>query len=134
MTEWHFDLHETGWTWRCMSNGEGRESTRDFPTVGEAEDNAMLHGYMPGVSNVGSIAARPNGSLSCTLAGGKQRGTLVVRRRTRARWSWEIRTADGHVLCYTESDFATREECEMDAERRGLVREASEAAASVSAT
>jgi hypothetical protein len=121
MAEWHFDLHETGWTWRCVSNGDARESTRDFPGVAEAEDDAMRHGYVPGMCNVGTIAARPAGSLSRMLSGGHTRGTLVVRRRAPQRWFWEMRATDGRVVCYTNADFATREETEEDAARRGAV-------------
>lgn len=45
---------------------------------------------------------------------------LHIRRTMSGNWVWELRTADKHVL-NTGAEFATRPECESDAQVRGMV-------------
>jgi hypothetical protein len=108
--DWHFDQHDDGWTWRCSnSSGVVAATAQHFGSVADAEADAIMYGYLPGESYVGTIGRRPD-AVAATPAHAK--GAVVVRRRTHATWIWELRSEDGRVLDFSTTDFATRQECE----------------------
>ncbi|MEA3152844.1 MAG: hypothetical protein QOK44_433 [Betaproteobacteria bacterium] len=44
---------------------------------------------------------------------------LVTRRNYQSRWVWELLAQDRHVLNRSDSDFATKAECEAHALENG---------------
>ena len=118
MSEWHFDQHNDGWAWRCC-NGSGvvAISAERFPSVLDAEADAARYGYSPGDSYVGTIGRRTNSAGAALL---QSSDTLVIRRGSRTRWIWELRSGDGRVVKFPPMDFSTPDECKADAARHGL--------------
>jgi len=55
VTEWHFDKHRKGWSWRCTTDDGSVESMYCFPDIREAIADAALHGYVSGTSRIGSM-------------------------------------------------------------------------------
>jgi hypothetical protein len=45
--------------------------------------------------------------------------TLVFRRNRSLRWMWELLAHDRHVLNRSERDFASKQECMLDAIEKG---------------
>ena len=122
MTEWHFDKHQNGWSWRCTTGSAEIESMGCFPDIRSAIADAALHGYVSGSSRIGSMgpvpAARSRRTKSA-VARGPTETRLVIRRNLQLRWLWELRSHDGHLLNRSQGDFPTREFCEADARANG---------------
>lgn len=124
MTEWHFDRHADGWSWRCTTQHGEIASIRCFTDIRGAIADAALHGYVSGASRIGSMGpvrtpATPRRRRRLTGAERPIESRLVIRRNIQFRWIWELRSRDGHLLNRSDFDFPRREDCEADAKAHG---------------
>ena len=122
MTEWHFDKHRKGWSWRCTTDDGTVESIHCFPDIRDAIADAALHGYVSGMSRIGSmgpVAKKRSQRARLSSRAQSPHAQLVFRRNLQVRWIWELRSPDGHLLNRSTRDYATREDCEADARANG---------------
>jgi len=121
VTEWHFDKHLNGWCWRCTTDHGEIKSMHCFPDIRDALADAALHGYTSGTSRIGSMGPvpEPRSRLRRKKPTPPSQMRLILRRNLQARWIWELRSYDGHLLNRSDTDFETRDACETDARANG---------------